>query len=124
MNILQKLLTKKYNQLKKVPKTSSTIVTTNNSTNLSNGSSDTSIHSASSSNINLNNEKPIKLYLIQSVNDWCKKLNENEHRNQPVLHLEEHIDYEIIIDINLNKVLIKCECGATSTLGRKENTYI
>ncbi|CAF4171079.1 unnamed protein product [Rotaria sp. Silwood2] len=135
MNLLKSTLMKKYNALKKdVSKISSNIFLTNNLSvntlvnNNINTSTDsfvnTSLNSSSSGIIDLKAEDQIKQYLIEALNDWCKKMNQNNINNNKILKLQENIDYEIIVDINGKKVLIRCQCGATSTLGRKENTYI
>lgn len=67
-------------------------------------------------------EEQIKQHLIESLNIWCRDLKENQNRK--ISHLTENTDYEIIIDIKGNKALIKCQCGLTSTLGKKDNSYI
>ncbi|CAF1051010.1 unnamed protein product [Rotaria magnacalcarata] len=84
----------------------------------------TSFDTSSSGIINLQAEQQIKPYRIEALKDWSKKMNENNDKNKNILKLQENTDYEIIVDINGNKVLIRYECGATSTLVRKENTYL
>ena len=67
-------------------------------------------------------EEKIKQQIIHSLQAWCKKEKEND--SQRVLQFNENIDYEIIIDLDRKKTLIKCQCGSTSTLGQKEDKYL
>jgi hypothetical protein len=77
----------------------------------------------SSSSIHISKpEEKIKQDLIRSIDDWCKKANGN--KDQQIIQLNDSVDYDIIIDVNLNKTLIKCQCGAISTLGQKDNNFI
>ncbi|CAF4035177.1 unnamed protein product [Rotaria sordida] len=135
MNLLKNAIMKKYYQLKKgTSKTPSNILVTNNlstnslvsnnSTDSANGCLNTPTNTSSSLNINLKTEEKIKQYLIKSLDEWCEKMKEIKNKNQQILHLQENVDYEIVIDINANKVLIRCQCGATATLGQKNNNYI
>ena len=135
MNILKNLLNKKSNEFKKALKTLSfipetngsftiTSETNNNSTDLIHTRAEPSMSSSSSSNINSKGEEEVKKYLIESINDWCKNMDQSKSEHQQQLELKENIDYEIIIDINGNKAFIKCNCGTTSTLGKKYNTYM
>jgi hypothetical protein len=61
---------------------------------------------SSSSTDYLKPEEKIKQNLIQSIEDWCTKGTGN--KDQQMVQLDESIDYEIVIDLNLNKTLIKC----------------
>ncbi|CAF4218138.1 unnamed protein product, partial [Rotaria sp. Silwood2] len=77
---------------------------------------------SASPNNNLTPEEKIKQQIIESLNDWCQKMKENN--GQKMFQLKENVDYEIFIDIIEKKVLVKCQCGKTTTLGQKDNTYI
>ncbi|CAF2750293.1 unnamed protein product [Rotaria sp. Silwood2] len=81
-----------------------------------------SIATSASPNNNLTPEEKIKKQIIESLNDWCQKIKENN--DQKMFQLKENVDYEIFIDIIGKKVLVKCQCGKTTTLGQKDNTYI
>jgi hypothetical protein len=132
MNLLKNELVKKANQLKKKSKSSTDDISTNrastatlatnNSLNSPNGSDPTVANNSSSSTGYLKPEEKIKRHLIQSIEDWCKKGKEN--RDQQMVQLNESIDYEIVTDLHSNKTLIKCQCGAISTLGQKDNNFI
>ena len=41
-----------------------------------------------------------------------------------MLELKENVDYNIIIDLDENKALIRCKCGTTTTLGKKDNNFL
>jgi len=133
MNILKNSLVKKCNQFKKITSTtslsnpviSSSFTTTsfnNNSTSSTDGSTQSLTNTHTSSNVILTTEEQIKQQLIKSLNDWCREMKENQNRQ--IIQLDANDDYEIIIDIKAGKVLIRCQCGATSTLGKKNNNYI
>lgn len=125
MNILKSALLKKFNLLKKQSlNTSSDIRPMNNS---STTSSSTNYNTANHTSVSLptsslNSEDKLKQHLIQSIDDWCKKMNQN--KDEKIFHLKENIDYNFLIDLNSNKVLIQCQCGKVSTLGQKDNSYI
>jgi len=133
MNILKSSLVKKSNQLKNITSTtssynpviSSSLRTTsfnNNSTSSTDGSTQSLTNIHPSSNVILTTEEQIKQQLIKSLNDWCREMKENQNRQ--IVQLDANADYEIIIDIKAGKVLIICQCGKSSTLGQKNNTYI
>ncbi|CAF1349231.1 unnamed protein product [Rotaria sordida] len=135
MNILTKALLKKYNELKKeASKISSNITMTNNlsttalTTTNSVRSSDQSSRIlepiSSLSNTSSTAETRIKQHIKQLINDWCKRTIENENSDERHFQLIENRDYEIIIDIVSTKVVIRCECGAVSTLGQKDKNYV
>ncbi|CAF4247099.1 unnamed protein product [Rotaria magnacalcarata] len=96
----------------------------NNSNSSTNMFSDTSMNNSSSSNVNFTTEEKIKRHVIGLLDDWCKRAKENKNKNQKIFKLQESVDYEIIVDVIGSKVLIRCQCGTTSTLGQKDNSYI
>lgn len=63
-----------------------------------------------------------KQRIIHLVNEWCAKVVEDEH--QSVFHLEEGLDYEVLITFSPDKAFIQCKCGSRSTLGQKNENYI
>lgn len=132
MSLLKKALMKKSNYLKKNTKSSSQIIstitssltTTTNSNAISSDEStaSTPINISSSSAANSKTEEKIKQQINHSLEVWCKKERENEGKQ--VFQFKEGVDYEIIMDLDRNKTVIKCQCGSTSTLGQKDNRYI
>ncbi|CAM2702981.1 unnamed protein product [Rotaria socialis] len=131
MHLLKNALVKLSNQLTRTSKTSSNTVirnspsTTNlianNFNNSANTFSVTSMITSASPNNNLTPEEKLKQQIIESLNDWCQKLKENN--GQKMFQLKENVDYEIFIDIIGKKILVKCQCGKTTTLAQKDNTF-
>lgn len=132
MSLLRSTLSKKYQEIKKNAKKSLNMSTTNTMAdntsifNNSNISTDIpgSTNTLSSIAAHSSSEETIKQYLVDSLNEWCKRIKQNNNENDQILELNEDVDYQIIIDVNGNKAIIKCKCGTASTLGKKENTYI
>ncbi|CAF3886684.1 unnamed protein product [Rotaria sp. Silwood1] len=132
MMLLKNALTKKSNELKKeTPKIYSNImannVTSNSSaTDYSSNSTYSSaqqlVKNSSSSATSSNFKENLKIHLINLLNDWVDKMEQN--KNQKNFQITEGIDYEIIVNSIVNKVLIKCQCGIISTLGQKNNSYV
>ena len=132
LDLLKNELTKKANQFRKNSEPSVHVIASNNlpTTTLSTEncltpsteSNPTIAHNSSSSIRIPKPEEKIKQDLIRSIDDWCKK--ENGNKDQQIIQLIDSVDYDIIIDVNLNKTLIKCECGSISTLGQKDKHFI
>ena len=122
MKLLKDALIKKRNELKrKAPKTISSIVSTNNTSSIA-LSAENSNRSSSSLVIISKTEDELKQHLIYLLDEWCIKMKKDS--NQQDVQLKEGIDYQIIINFTSSKVLIRCQCGANSTLGQKNNNYI
>ncbi|CAF2059632.1 unnamed protein product [Rotaria magnacalcarata] len=96
---------------------SSIILTTDNLTYSSNSSTQPSINISSSSAVTLTINDEQKQHIIQLLDEWCEKIKEDS--NQQHIKLKEGVDYELIIDYMSNKAQIKCQCGTSTTLGKK-----
>ncbi|CAM4819730.1 unnamed protein product [Rotaria magnacalcarata] len=96
---------------------SSIILTTDNLTYSSNSSTQPSINISSSSAVTLTINDEQKQHIIQLLDEWREKIKEDS--NQQHIKLKEGVDYELIVDYMPNKALIKCQCGTSTTLGKK-----
>ena len=122
MKLVKDALIKKRNELKrKAPKTTSSIVSTNNTSSIA-LSAENSNRSSSSLAIISKTEDELKQHLIYLLDEWCIKMKKDS--TQQAVQLKEGIDYQIIINFTSSKVLIRCQCGANSTLDKKNNNYI
>lgn len=133
MKLLKNVLTKKRNQFRREPSkpstdivainnTSSIILTAENLTYSSNSSTQLPINISSSSAATLTTNDEQKQHIIHLLDEWCEKVKEDS--NQQHIKLKEGVDYELIVDYMSNKALIKCQCGTSTTLGKKKNSYI
>lgn len=135
LNLLKCALTKKRNELKRESsKKSSNILITNilsdynSMNNHLNHSTDTLVATLSNTftpsiNNHVSAQDTIKHYIIDSVNDWCEKMRKADNQYE-MLELKENLDYDVIIDLDGNKVVVRCKCGTIATLGKKDNNYI
>ena len=132
MMLLKNALTKKQNELKKKSTRISLNIATNNTTSNSsstdyyNNSTDLSAqtlpNNSSSSIISSNVEENLKNHVITLLNDWLDKMEQN--KQQKNFEIKEGVDYEITVNSISKKIMIKCQCGINSTLGRKNNKYV
>ncbi|CAF2743623.1 unnamed protein product [Rotaria sp. Silwood2] len=132
MKILKGILLKKRSELKKKSIISANINGTTdtsldnpvigNVTNITQLSVQEPINIWSPISSNYATEDQLKQHLIDLIDDWCMQLKENE--NQFAFRLQQDTDYEIMIDLVSNKMLIKCQCSVKTVLGQKSNRYI
>ncbi|CAF4070154.1 unnamed protein product [Rotaria sp. Silwood2] len=133
MKLLKNALTKKRNQFRRessktapdivaINNTPSIILTAENLTYSSNSFAQPPVNISSSSAVTLNINDEQKQHIIHLLNEWCEKIKEDS--SQQHIKLKEGVDYELIVDCMSNKALIKCQCGTSTTLGKKNNIYI
>ncbi|CAF1536265.1 unnamed protein product [Adineta steineri] len=85
----------------------------NNVTNLTQLSIQESINSLSSIADSYTTEDKLKQHLIHLINDWCLKTEDSNDR--PAFRLKEDVDYQIMINLLSDKVIIECQCGRDGT---------
>ncbi|CAF3873867.1 unnamed protein product [Adineta steineri] len=122
MKFLKGALLRKRNELKKKAKIRTNVNTTidtslsnqvmNNVTNLTQVSIQESINSLSSTTDTYTTEDKLKQHLIHLINDWCTKTADSNDRS--AFRLKEDVDYQIMINLLSDKVIIECQCGAKS----------
>ena len=121
MKLLKDALIKKRNELKrKASKTTLSIVSTNNTSSIALSAENS--NRSSSLVIISKTEDELKQHLIYLLDEWCIRMKKDS--NQQAVQLKEGIDHQIIINFISSKVLIRCQCGANSMLGQKNNNYI
>ncbi|UJR12900.1 hypothetical protein I4U23_017074 [Adineta vaga] len=73
---------------------------------------------SSSTLSNYGSEDKLKQHLIDLIDDWCKKSEKN--KNHSAFYIKQDVDYQSVIDLISNKVVIKCQCVVKSVLGLKK----
>ena len=134
MSILKQLLLKKREEEAKISrkhfstmlvqtaKSSSTDLSKNNSAVSTLPNVNDSCEPSISPSATAQSTNESKQRIIHLVNEWCAKVIEDEHQSD--FHLEEGVDYEVLITFSPDKAFIECKCGSRSTLGQKNENYI